>query len=40
MYSLCGYVILYGSCFTPWMDIVALFPLLMLALDSLLTTGK
>ena len=31
MYSLCGYVILYGSCFTPWMDIVALFPLLMLA---------
>ena len=40
MYSLCGYVILYGSCFTPWMDIVALFPLLMLALDRLLTTGK
>ena len=29
MYSLCGYVILYGYCFTPWMDIVALFPLLM-----------
>lgn len=40
MYSLCGYVILYGSCFTPWMDIVALFPLLMFSLDKLLTTGK
>lgn len=40
MYSLCGYVLLYGSCFTPWMDIVALFPVLMLSLDRLLYTGK
>lgn len=40
LYSLCGYVILYGSCFTPWLDIVALFPVLILALDRLLTTGK
>ena len=27
-YTFCGYVLLYASCFTPWMDIVALFPLL------------
>lgn len=40
MYSLCGYVLLYGSCFTPWMDIVALFPVLMLSLDRLLYKGK
>lgn len=40
MYSLCGYVLLYGSCFTPWMDIVALFPLLMLALDRLFESGR
>lgn len=40
MYAFCGYVILYGSCFTPWMDIVALFPLLMLALHRVITTGR
>ncbi|MDO5402610.1 MAG: YfhO family protein [Eubacteriales bacterium] len=40
MYAFCGYVILYGSCFTPWMDIVALFPVLMLALYRMINTGK
>ncbi len=40
MYAFCGYVILYGSCFTPWMDIVALFPLLMLAYENMMQTGK
>ena len=35
MYTFCGYTVLYGSCFTPWMDIVALFPLLMLAYEKL-----
>lgn len=40
MYAFCGYVILYASCFTPWMDVVALFPLLILALDRMLETEK
>lgn len=40
MYAFCGYVILYGSCFTPWMDIVAFFPLLIMAYDRMLETGK
>ncbi len=40
MYALCGYTLLYGSCFTPWMDIVALFPLLMLAYERMMETGK
>lgn len=40
MYAFCGYVILYGSCFTPWMDIVALFPVLIMAYDHMLETGK
>lgn len=40
IYAFCGYVILYGSCFTPWMDIVALFPLLMLAYENMMQTGK
>ncbi len=40
MFSLCGYVVLYGSAFTPWMDIVALFPLLMLSFESLMKNGK
>ena len=40
MYAFCGYVILYGSCFTPWMDIVAIFPLLIMAYDRMLETGK
>lgn len=39
-YAFCGYVLLYASCFTPWMDVVALFPLLMMALDVMQTTGK
>ena len=40
MYAFCGYVILYGSCFTPWMDIVAFFPILIMAYDRMLETGK
>ena len=40
MYAFCGYVILYGSCFTPWMDIVAIFPLIIMAYDRMLETGK
>ena len=40
MYTFCGYTVLYGSCFTPRMDIVALFPLLMLAYENMMQTGK
>ncbi len=40
MYAFCGYVLIYGSCFTPWMDIVALFPLLMLSYERMLNKGK
>ena len=40
MYTFCGYTVLYGSCFTPWMDIVALFPILMLAYENMMQTGK
>ena len=40
IYAFCGYVILYGSCFTPWMDIVAFFPILIMAYDRMLETGK
>ena len=40
MYTFCGYTVLYGSCFTPWMGIVALFPLLMLAYENMMQTGK
>ena len=40
MYAFCGYVLIFGSCFTPWMDVVALFPLLMISLDHLMKTGK
>lgn len=40
MFSLCGYVLLYGSCFTPWMDIVAFFPLLMMAYERMMESGK
>jgi uncharacterized membrane protein YfhO len=40
LYSLCGYVLLYASCFTPWMDIVALFPVFMYAYDRMIKTGK
>lgn len=40
MYAFCGYVILYGSCFTPWMDIVAIFPLVIMAYDHMVETGR
>ena len=40
MYTFCGYTVLYGSCFTPWMDIIALFPLLMVAYENMMQTGK
>lgn len=40
MYAFCGYTLLYGSCFTPWMDFVALFPLLMIGFFRMLETGK
>ena len=40
MYAFCGYVILYGSCFTPWMDIVAIFPIVIMAYDHMVETGK
>lgn len=40
MYTFCGYTVLYGSCFTPWMDIVAFFPILIMAYDRMLETGK
>jgi len=39
-YAFCGYTFLYASCFTPWMDIVALFPLFMLAYEYMIETGK
>lgn len=39
-YAFCGYTLLYGSCFMPWMDIVALFPLLMIAYDTMIEKGK
>ncbi len=39
-YAFCGYTLLYGSCFMPWMDIVALFPLLMTAYDTMIQKGK
>ncbi len=40
MYAFCGYVLLYGSCFTCWMDIVAFFPLLMMGYDIMMEKGK
>lgn len=40
LYAFCGHVLLYGSCFTPWMDIVAFFPVLMLACEHMLATGR
>ena len=40
MYAFCSYTLLYGSCFTPWMDLVALFPLLIMAYDHMIETGK
>lgn len=39
-YAFCGYTLLYGSCFMPWMDIVALFPLLMTAYDTMIEKGS
>ena len=40
IYAFCGYVLLYGSCFMPWLDFVAIFPLLMLAYESMLKNNK
>ncbi len=40
MYAFGAYVLLYGSCFTCWMDIVAFFPLLMMGCDIMLERGK
>lgn len=40
MYAFCGYTILYASCFTPWMDIVALFPVLMIAYERMMEKGR
>lgn len=40
MYACSGYVVLYGSCFTPWMDIVAFFPLLILGMMNMYETGQ
>jgi uncharacterized membrane protein YfhO len=40
MYAFGSYALLYGSCFTPWMDIVAFFPLLMLGFWRMVDTGK
>lgn len=40
MYAFGAYVLLYGSCFTCWMDIVAFFPLLMMGYDIMMEKGK
>lgn len=40
MYAFCAYVLLYGSCFTCWMDVVAFFPLLMMAYERMMESGK
>lgn len=40
MYAFGGYVLAYGSCFTPWMDIVAIFPFLMIAYEYMLKSKK
>lgn len=40
MYAFGSYTLLYGSCFTPWMDIVALFPLLMLGFYRMIDLGR
>lgn len=40
MYSFSGYVMLYASCFSPWMDIVAIFPIFMLSFNKILDTGN
>lgn len=40
MYAFCAYVLLYGSCFTCWMDIVAFFPILMMGYDIMMEKGK
>lgn len=40
MYAFCGYTLLYASCFTPWMDIVAIFPLIMLGYHKMMETGR
>lgn len=40
MYAFGGYVMLYASCFSPWMDIVAIFPIFMLSFNKMLNTGN
>lgn len=40
MYAFGGYVLAYGSCFTPWMDIVAIFPFLMIAYEYMLKSKR
>lgn len=40
MYTFGAYVLLYGSCFTCWIDIVAFFPLLMMGYDIMMEKGK
>lgn len=39
MYSFSGYVLLYASCFSPWMDVAAVFPLFMLAYNKMQEGG-
>lgn len=40
IYSFSGYVLAYSSCFTPWMDMVALLPLIIMSVEYLIKTGK
>lgn len=40
MYAFSGYVLLYASCFSPWMDVVVIFPVFMLALNKIFYTGN
>lgn len=40
IYSFCGYSLLYGSCFMPWLDFVAIFPLLIMSYEYMLENNK
>lgn len=40
MYSLCGYALLYSAGFSPWLDVMAVFPIFMLSFNKMLDTGK
>lgn len=40
MYAFGGYALLYASCFSPWMDIAAIFPIFMLSFNKMLDTGN